>query len=248
VTGNPKLSVLNICGLKNILPETKYPEKPYYYIKNNPLLDMNTTCLTNTTVSFTPADPIIILAAPNTLIGTFSSDTTDYVSYYFVDEEGNETDNPNFIIVGNNLYLKNEYSTYDVTDFTVNIGGIRITSNPLPNNKSSVITATKNSTTLNEKIQMSISFNIQNTTLGIKPLNTKENKIILYPNPATNAFEIQSEETIKEFQLFDMLGRQLKNLKIANNMVNTSTVPMGNYLVVIKTEGKIITKKLIIIK
>ena len=245
VVGNTNLTQLNVCGLKNILP-TNVTSTSYYYIKNNPLLDMTTTCLTNTTVSFTPANPIIILQAPNTLIGTFSSDTTDSVSYYFVDEQGNKIDNPNFIIIDDKLYLKNEYSSYDVTDFDVNIGGIRTSSNAIPNNKSSVKATTKNSTSLNEKIQLSFSFNIKNTILNVKPFNTNENKIIIYPNPATNIFEIQSQETIKDFKLFDMLGRQLKNLKIANNKVDTSTLPKGNYLIVIKTESHILTQKLII--
>ncbi|HEY6143687.1 MAG TPA: cadherin domain-containing protein, partial [Flavobacterium sp.] len=75
VEGNQKLTELKICGLKDIQP-TDVSSSSYYYIRNNPLLDMATTCLTSTNVSFTPADPIVILPAPNTLIGTFSSDAT----------------------------------------------------------------------------------------------------------------------------------------------------------------------------
>ncbi|HEY6142470.1 MAG TPA: T9SS type A sorting domain-containing protein, partial [Flavobacterium sp.] len=246
VEGNQKLTELKICGLKDI-QSTDVSLNSYYYIRNNSLLDMTTTCLTNTNVSFAPADPIVILPAPNTLIGTFSSDATGAVNYFFIDESGNPTVNPNFTIIGDKLYLTNEYSTYDEKDFVINIGGIR-TSNNSTNNKLSAKASTNNSANLNEKIQLSISFNIENTTLAVQSINRTENRIIISPNPANDTFEIQSEESIEEVQLFDILGRQLKNLKISNNKVDISGVSIGNYLVVIKTANNIQSTYKLIVK
>ncbi|MES2573548.1 MAG: cadherin domain-containing protein [Bacteroidota bacterium] len=247
VEGNQKLAELQICSLKDI-QATDVSLNSYYYIRNNPLLDMATTCLTNTIVSFAPADPIVVLPAPNTLVGTFSSDATEAVNYFFIDESGNPIVNPNFTIIGDKLYLTNEYSTYDEKDFIVNIGAIRTTANA-SNNKLAATASTKdNSAKLNEKIQLSITLNIDNTTLGVQPVHTTENRIIIYPNPANDTFEIQSEENIIEVQLFDMLGRQLKNLKIADNKVDISSVSIGNYLVVIKTDNNSISKQKLIVK
>lgn len=246
VEGNPKITELQICSLKEILP-LEVSSTSYYYIKNNPQLDMNTTCLTNTVVSFTPADPIVLLPAPNTLVGTFSSDSSDAINYFFVDENGNPTVNANFTIIKDKLYLTNEYNTYTEKDFIVNIAGIR-TSNGSNTNKSSKTTLTKSDSKLNEKLQLSISFNIGNNTLGVKTDEIKENKIIIYPNPSKDIFEIQSEENITEVQLFDMIGRQLKNLKITNKSVDVSNIKTGNYLLLIKTNNTLSTHKIIIIK
>lgn len=244
ISRNSSLTTLNVCNLSEILA-TDVSLPSYYYIQNNPLLDMSTTCLTNTIVSFNPINPIIVLPAPNTLIGTFSSDATGPVTYFFVDADGNQITNPNFIIIGNGLYLANEYNTYTESDFIINIGAIRTAVAP----RSTVLNLNNNSTGLNEKIQLVISFNIENATLGVTPIKVKENAIVIYPNPASQNFAIQSNENIKEVLLFDMLGRQLKNLKISNNQVDVSNIPTGNYLAVIKTESGITaTQKLMITK
>jgi len=244
VEGNQKLTELRICGLKDI-QSTNITSTSYYYIKNNLQLDMNTTCLTNTIVTFTPVDPILVLPAPNTLIGTFTSDVIgDSIHYFFVDEKGDQTINPNFTIINDKLYLTNEYNTYDEKDFVINIAGIRTASNSVTNK----VNTTKN-LKLNEKLQLSISFNIANASLGVKPTAISDKKIIIFPNPAKNNFEIESPEKITDVKLFDMTGRQLKNLKNSNSSIDVSNVTNGNYMVLIKTENNVLsTHKLIIIK
>jgi len=162
VANHNALTELNVCALSQILPLNL--ETPYYYVSGNPSLDFNTTCLINTTLTYTPVEDIVVLPPPDTLIGTFSCDTTDPVTYFFVDENGDPTTNDNFVIVGNGLYLSHEYSYYTETDFQVNIGAIRVDANPgrMPGSVGG----------LNEKIEMSISVNIENA-LGV-PKNGKD--------------------------------------------------------------------------
>jgi hypothetical protein len=109
VTGNTKLSVLNICGLKNILPETKYynTQKPYYYIYNNtPIVDA-TPCfmLFGTPIAsaqtFCDSATVASLVATGTGLKWYNSSTASPVlaSYialasgtYYVSQTINETE------------------------------------------------------------------------------------------------------------------------------------------------------------
>jgi hypothetical protein len=229
------LNELNVCALAQIIPDQT--ETPYYYVSGNPALDFDTTCLINTTITYTPVENVIVLPPPNTLIGTFSCDTTDPVTYFFVDENGDPTTNDNFVIAGNGLYLAHEYSYYSQTDFQVNIGAIRVDTN-----------AGRTADTtygLNERINLQIAVNIEGA-LGI-PNHDGENLFVLSPNPAHGFVDVQSKETLAGATLHDMLGREVRGISLSGNRIDVSAVAAGTYLLKVTTiSGKSGARRLII--
>ena len=91
-------------------------------------------------------------------------------------------------------------------------------------------------------------FNI--ATLGINELELKNNKLILYPNPASNLITIQTKaNTIVnfEYRIVDLTGRIVKtgNSKF-NEQINIESLTNGNYIIQIETEkGEKISEKLV---
>jgi len=233
VGANNALEDLNVCNLQHILPSDDTNE-PYYYISNNPNLDFDTTCLDHTTIGFVAEPRIVIQPAPNTFVGTLTSDAGSDVemSYYFTDELGNEISNDDFVIVNDRLYLAHDYDHYTNTDFNIFIG------------------ATRNSGTGKsadgpiEKLGLSINIDISENVLSVK--NIDGSKIALYPNPAKDYFEIRSDLKIGTATIYDMTGRKLSETKPLGNRVNTANLPGGSYIVVLKTtDNKSISKMII---
>jgi hypothetical protein len=241
VSHHNALTELNVCELAQILPGQE-GEEPYYYIASNPLLDFDTTCLINTTITYTPANPIIIEPAPNTLIGTFSCDTTDPVTYYFVDAGGNQTTNPDFVINGNGLYLAHEYAEYADTNFTVNIAAIRVdTGAGRPDSVS-------DAGGLNERIDLTIAVDISDAELGTGHIG-QSGAAAIWPNPASDHFTFGGTEDVTNISIHDMLGRQISGFAATGNTADVSALPAGCYIVTIGTaDGKLSTAKLMIRK
>lgn len=75
-----------------------------------------------------------------------------------------------------------------------------------------------------------------------------ENKLLIYPNPSSNFFNLKSN-IIASISIFNTLGQEVVNFKVLNNeqRVNTESLPNGVYIVkATDTKGKITTSKLII--
>lgn len=72
--------------------------------------------------------------------------------------------------------------------------------------------------------------------------------VSIYPNPTTSGVvNITSTNTTKmNVQLFDVLGKQVKNETLTNNSLNVSELKSGIYIVRITQNNAVITKKLII--
>jgi hypothetical protein len=236
VASNQSLNELNICALAQILPDGDFDMTPYYYIEGNPMLDFDTTCLVNTTITYTPVENVIVLPAPDTLIGTFSCDTNDPVTYYFIDENGEPTTNDDFIIVGNGLYLAHDISYYTDTNFVIDIGSIRV----------NVGRSANSDPGLNELNKIVVVFNA--TALGV-PGHPTTQGISLSPNPAVDFFDIRSNETIESVAIFDMLGRKVGGAQLEGNRADVGHLQSGSYMAIITTEsGKTTTKKVIVNK
>lgn len=74
-----------------------------------------------------------------------------------------------------------------------------------------------------------------------------DNKISLYPNPATDAFQLTGIEGTATVTLSDLSGRLLISKEVTTNeTVSVSTLPNGVYLVTIKSKDITETEKLII--
>lgn len=70
----------------------------------------------------------------------------------------------------------------------------------------------------------------------------------IYPNPVTNGTlyintDANAERTVS---VFDVLGKQVLNVKTSNNAINVATLNTGVYIVKITEEGKTATRKLVI--
>ena len=64
-----------------------------------------------------------------------------------------------------------------------------------------------------------------------------ETDILIYPNPNTGIFSIQSTHKIQQIIIVDITGRIILDLKNPENTINLSEYPAGVYIGVIMTEN-----------
>ena len=67
--------------------------------------------------------------------------------------------------------------------------------------------------------------------------------ITLYPNPVKQTLNVSGVSQRAVMEIYDMLGR--KYMSTAGNSIDVSGLPKGIYLLRIKEEGNLITKKFI---
>lgn len=83
-------------------------------------------------------------------------------------------------------------------------------------------------------------------TLGINEVSELED-VTLYPNPATNQFQIKGLQEDTEITVYDINGRQIQKQTInPNQSVSIQEIPSGMYVVNIQNNSGAITKKLIV--
>lgn len=73
------------------------------------------------------------------------------------------------------------------------------------------------------------------------------NNLSIYPNPTIGLLYIQSNSTIENVEVFDMLGRRLLNLGFAQNDVEVDVTALKNgiYFIKILSNGISETRKII---
>ena len=80
--------------------------------------------------------------------------------------------------------------------------------------------------------------------------NKLENKIVIYPNPTRNSFNVTSNANwnIQTIELFDFSGKKIMSKKSDSKSVNLdiSHLSKGLYLVKIKTDQSVFTKKIVL--
>lgn len=84
------------------------------------------------------------------------------------------------------------------------------------------------------------------TTLSTEDFN--KNTFAVYPNPATNGFvniSSTSNEAIA-VTVFDILGKQVINQTVNNNVLNVATLTSGVYILKLSQNENVTTKKLVI--
>ena len=82
------------------------------------------------------------------------------------------------------------------------------------------------------------------TTLGIEDF--ERNKIAFYPNPASNFFNIQSNEEIKLVQIFDTSGKKVASFKNQKENLDISNLKTGIYFTeILNVENERFTEKII---
>ncbi len=73
-------------------------------------------------------------------------------------------------------------------------------------------------------------------TLSISDLNPKENNTtILYPNPSTETIFINSSNTIKEYSIHSIEGKEIRNNKLNSKEINVQNLAIGSYILKLKT-------------
>ncbi|MFA7687819.1 MAG: T9SS type A sorting domain-containing protein [Moheibacter sp.] len=94
---------------------------------------------------------------------------------------------------------------------------------------------------------------IWKNSTGINMMSTNEqernNEIKVYPNPVSNELNIVLDKPTKtKISLIDITGKQIYSNSFHEDQVkiNTSAFPKGTYILSVKTENKIFTKKIII--
>ncbi len=80
----------------------------------------------------------------------------------------------------------------------------------------------------------------------INSLNAKDDKIVLYPNPFSHTFQLESEEIISLF-IYDQTGRLLESVENISGIIRAgANLAMGLYLVEIRTEYSV--RSMLVIK
>jgi hypothetical protein len=78
-------------------------------------------------------------------------------------------------------------------------------------------------------------------------LNTVENSIRLYPNPASNVCFIDNGQNIDEIIFFDLSGKVVLDItEYSTDGINIESLMQGIYVVEIKTENRSTYKKLVV--
>ncbi len=83
------------------------------------------------------------------------------------------------------------------------------------------------------------------TVVGVEEIN-RENRISVYPNPATSSTRISSDNLIDNIRVFDLSGKLIFEYHVASlkYTLDLSEIQNGMYLLEVTTEKKRITKKL----
>lgn len=84
-----------------------------------------------------------------------------------------------------------------------------------------------------------------NPTLGVNDVALNKNTVKLYPNPASDRLFIKSTEQIEKVSIYNMSGQLIKQYDVLNNRINVSELPVGLYMIKIKTDQSMIHKNLI---
>jgi hypothetical protein len=84
-----------------------------------------------------------------------------------------------------------------------------------------------------------------NTTLSLN--ETEANANLIFPNPASDNFNIESKTSIETVSLYDITGKLVMSQTINNTeaQINVATLKSGVYLVALISEGKLSTEKLV---
>jgi hypothetical protein len=85
-----------------------------------------------------------------------------------------------------------------------------------------------------------VDFTIEVTTLNNEEFN--KNLFSVYPNPVKDVLHLNSDKQIEEISIYNIQGQLVLNAKNTNE-VNTSSLPIGQYIVKATSEGLYHTNK-----
>ena len=80
---------------------------------------------------------------------------------------------------------------------------------------------------------------------AIKEQLLSNGEVLVYPNPARNIINIESNNEIKEVVVYNLLGQKIKQYHSAINTIDISDMANGIYVINITTDKGVTTKKFI---
>ncbi|MBO4542321.1 MAG: T9SS type A sorting domain-containing protein, partial [Bacteroidales bacterium] len=80
---------------------------------------------------------------------------------------------------------------------------------------------------------------------AIKEQMLSNGEVLVYPNPARNIINIESNNEIKEVVVYNLLGQKIKQYHSAINTIDISDIANGIYVINITTDKGVTTKKFI---
>jgi hypothetical protein len=86
--------------------------------------------------------------------------------------------------------------------------------------------------------------------LGPDDIQSGDSHLSIYPNPASENISIVSDQAIDEVVMFNSLGKEVYRAGYFENWINISIreFPCGLYILQIKAEASVITKKILVIR
>ena len=69
--------------------------------------------------------------------------------------------------------------------------------------------------------------------------------VSVYPSPATNHISVLSDDTVEQYEIYDMTGALLRRQKAGSNKldIDVRELPAGAYLVTLRTKGTVTTRR-----
>lgn len=101
--------------------------------------------------------------------------------------------------------------------------------------------------TITHNFKPSQTLFIKNSTV-LSVANFKVKELKVYPNPVNTKLTVFSENSIENISIYNLLGKQVLHLKGNRTQtlnVNTSILKPGIYLIKVKTEDNVFTKKIL---
>ena len=89
-------------------------------------------------------------------------------------------------------------------------------------------------------------YGIQNVLSLSDFSDTSNFETYIYPNPVSNIFKIKSDDTIINIKMYDILGKEIKNINLSDNEINISFLNKGIYFLLIEFSNS--TKKIKLVK
>ncbi len=90
-----------------------------------------------------------------------------------------------------------------------------------------------------------IRYNIDLTTLSVTPEIIENKAVVVYPNPATDSFSVESYDSVEEVAIYNMAGQRVQKTSNVNQPVNISALTNGVYVVKVKTSEGTYSKRII---
>ncbi len=90
--------------------------------------------------------------------------------------------------------------------------------------------------------ETSLSFNV----IDVDVLGVAHNsQLIVYPNPAHSTMKLELDAQVTQLNVFDSSGKSVNVNRITMNEVDVSTLPNGNYILLVRTDNRILRRRFV---